>query len=221
MTKRSTKRTLMLSLMAMILCIAMLTGTTFAWFTDTVTSKNNKIMSGSLKMDLELLEEDGSWTSIKDTSKALFDYDKWEPGFTDVKVLRVVNEGTLALKWKAKFVSTNIPLSDLADVIDVYVNTTVTDYPADRADLSGWTKVGTVRDFVDTIEDTTYGQLAAKGNAGDVAYLGIALKMQETADNDYQELDLGAFDIKIVATQLAAEFDSIDNQYDKDATYPD
>ena len=223
MTKtKSTKHALIMSVMALFLCFTMLLGTTFAWFTDSVTSAGNKIMSGTLKVDLELLDKDsGTWNSIKEDKTALFNNDKWEPGYTEVKMLKVENEGTLALKWKAKFVSDE-ELGILADVIDVYVlpygvlddATNVVSYP-DNRDLEGYIKVGTVRDFVNTIETTTTGKL----EAGQAAYLGIALKMQESAGNDYQGEDLGAFDIAILATQDSYESDSFDNQYDKDADY--
>ena len=214
MTKqRTTKRALLLSALSLLMCVSMLIGSTFAWFTDSVTSGNNKIVAGTLQIDLELLEENGSWTSIKESGKAIFDYENWEPGYTDVKILRVSNKGTLALKWLAKFVS-NYELSPLADVIDVYVNTTVDAYPENRSDLSGWTKVGTVKEFVNTISATTKGTL----EAGASANLGIALKMQETADNRYQGMDLGGtFDIQIIATQYTSEDDSFDNQYDLSA----
>ena len=212
MTKtRSTKRALLTSALALIMCVSMLVGSTFAWFTDSVTSSGNKIQAGTLKIDLELLE-DGSWTSIKNSGKAIFNYDKWEPGYTDVKILKIENEGSLALKWMAKFISAN-ELSKLADVIDVYVNTSATAMPSDR-NLDGYKKVGTVAEFVNTIEETTNGTL----EAGETAYLGIALKMQETAGNEYQGLDLGgAFDIQIIATQYTYESDSFDNQYDANA----
>ena len=211
MTKtKSTKRALLISGLALFVCITMLVGSTFAWFTDNVTSGSNKIVAGTLQIDLKLLEEDGTWTSIKENPKAIFDYENWEPGYTDMKILQVTNEGNLALKWFAKFVSA-YELSPLADVIDVYVNTTVSRYPANRSDLSGWTRVGTVRQFVNTISATTNGTL----EVGASANLGIALKMQETADNTYQGMDLGgAFDIQIVATQYTSEADSFDNQYD-------
>ncbi len=213
MTKqKSTKKTLLTSVLSLVLCMAMLIGTTFAWFTDSVTSAGNKIQAGTLKIDLELLDkETKAWNSIKDSQDPIFNYNLWEPGYTDVKVLKVENEGTLALKWIAKFVTEQKPLSILANVIDVYVCSSATElaYPADR-DLTGYTRVGTVADFVDTIEETTWGNL----KAGEEAYLGIALKMQETAGNEYQGLELGAFDIQILATQLTYETDSFDNQYD-------
>jgi len=215
MTKaKSTKRALLLSALSLLMCVSMLIGSTFAWFTDSVTSAGNKIQSGTLKLDLELLDKNGNWESIKEDKTALFDYDKWEPGYTEFKVLKIENEGSLALKWLAKFVSAN-DLSILADVIDVYVYPSVTElqYPADR-NLDDYTKVGTVAQFVNSIKDTTKGEL----KAGEAAYLGIALKMREEAGNEYQGLDLGgAFDIQIIATQLTYESDSFDNQYDADA----
>lgn len=221
MTKtKSTKRALVSSALALVMCISMLIGSTFAWFTDSVTSSSNKIQSGTLKLDLEMLVKNDdnttSWKSIKEDKTALFNYTNWEPGYTDVKVLKVENEGSLALKWVAKFVAEK-ELSALANVIDVYVCPSETEigFPADRT-LAGYTRVGTVAEFVNTIEETTNGTLEAK----EVAYLGIALKMQETAGNEYQGLDLGgAFDIQILATQYTFENDSFDNQYDKDAEY--
>lgn len=216
-----TKKSFLTSIVALVLCLTMFLGTTFAWFTDMVTSSGNIIQSGSLKIDLELLDkESGKWNSIKESKSPLFDYDKWEPGYVDVKVLKVENEGTLALKWKAMFVSDE-QLSALADVIDVYVlpfgvgDGADAKYPADR-NLDGYTKVGTLKDFVNTIESTTYGNL----KAGESAYLGIALKMQDEAGNEYQELSLGKFNIQIVATQMANESDSFGNDYDANAQWP-
>lgn len=216
------KKVLMSSVVAILVCCMILIASTFAWFNDSVTSSGNKIMSGTLKIDLELLDQNGRWSSIKDIKAPIFDYDKWEPGYTDVKVLKVENEGTLALKWKAKFVSQE-ELGILADVIDVYVLPSENEltYP-DTRDLEslGYVNVGTVRDFVNTIEETTTGTLTAAGTDGSVAYLGIALKMRENVGNEYQGQDLGAFDIMILATQLSSEDDAFDNGFDANAKYP-
>ena len=218
---KSTKRSLFNSVLALLLCFSMLLGTTFAWFTDMVTSKGNKIQAGSLKIDLELLDkETGVWNSLKNDPKPIFNYSFWEPGYVDVKILKVENEGDLALKWVAQFVSED-QLSILADVIDVYVCPSKSElsYNGVTRELEGYTKVGTVAQFVNTIEQTTYGFLEAE----ECSYLGIALKMQDNAGNEYQGLSLGgAFDIRILATQWTGEFenDSFDNQYDNDATYP-
>ena len=218
MTKLSTKRALLTSIMALFLCFTMLLGTTYAWFTDSVTSSNNKIKSGTLLLDLELYDvEAGAYVSIKNSNAPIFNYEKWEPGYTDVKLLKVENEGSLALKWKATLFAKQA-LSDLATVIDVYVKPSETELamPTDRNLLAaGYVYAGTVADFVSTLETTTVGTL----EANEAAYLGIALKMQESAGNEYQDMDLGAFDIQILATQLTFEDDSLGDDYDELATY--
>ena len=214
MKRKTTKSALFASILALFLCVTMLLGTTFAWFTDSATSSANKIVSGTLVLDLELLDEENGWTSIKESNAPIFDYDKWEPGYTDVKILKVENEGTLALKWKAKFVS-SVELSELANVIDVYVCPSA-DELAYPSDLSDYERAGTVAEFLNTIESTTTGVLLA----GEVAYLGIALQMQKEAGDEYQNKDLGgAFDIQILATQTAYEEDSFGSDYDADVNY--
>lgn len=216
---KQTKKSLLFSALALLLSVSMLIGGTFAWFTDSVTSFANKIQSGTLKVDLELLDkETGEWNSLKATQAPIFDYDKWEPGYIDTKVLKVENEGNLALKWVAKFYS-EYQLSILADVIDVYVRPSDSEigYPANRS-LEGYTCVGSLKTFINSIEETTQGTLEAK----EAAYLGIALKMREEAGNEYQNLSLGgAFDIRVFATQHTSESDSFGNQYDKNSLFED
>lgn len=220
MTKsKNTKRALRASTMSLLLCIAMLIGTTFAWFTDSVSSGVNKIVAGNLDIELNYWDDDsGSWENAE--NQELFNYGKWEPGYMEVQGLQVKNAGNLALKWKATISSTK-ELSALADVIDVYVKAG-TNYsytkPANReAVTSSWTKAGTLKEFVNGIETTTYGSLKAE----ETADLGLALVMRTEAGNEYQGLDLGGdIRLNIVATQDTVESDSFDDQYDKDASYP-
>ena len=219
---KTTKKSALLSVMALFLCLTMLLGTTWAWFTDSVTSSGNKIQAGNLKLDLEMLnKETGAYESIKTSKDPIFNYNLWEPGYTDVKFLKVENEGSLSLKWKAMFVSDE-EVSKLAEVIDVWVKPSVVElaYSADRESISvenGWKKVGTLDQFINTLSETTYGNLLPYS----CAYLGIALHMQESAGNEYQEIGLEAFDIQIVATQMSQEEDSFGPDYDTDAEWGD
>ena len=219
---KNTKKRVLLSILSLTLSFLMLVGTTYAWFTDSVTSAGNKIESGNLKLDLELLDEnDNTWKSIKESKKPLFTHENWEPGYVDVTVLKVENEGSLALKWQARFVSEK-GVSELAEAIDVYVKPSATEigYPASRSEISaenGWQMVGTLDKFIDTLSDTTYGDLLPEQSA----YLGIALKMQESAGNEYQNLTLGEFDIRIVATQMSYEKDDLGTDYDNSAEWPE
>ena len=98
MTKtKSTKRALLMSGISLLLCLSMFVGTTFAWFTDSVSSLNNKIVAGNLDVELYWSTNASNWDKVdKDTN--VFTKELWEPGHTQVVYLKVVNEGTLALK---------------------------------------------------------------------------------------------------------------------------
>ena len=219
---KATRRALLTSVLALVMCVSMLIGTTAAWFTDTVTSSGNKVVSGTLKVDLQVLEDDNSgWTSVKDSKAPIFDYDNWEPGYVQVKILKVVNIGSLAFKWQANLVTTE-ELGILADVIDVYVQEFASEpvtYPTDRNAINSWTKVGTLRDFVNALPVSTNGEIPANATKDASEILAIAFKMQETAGNEYQDQTLGEFDIQILATQLMAEKDSFDEKYDAEAAW--
>ena len=104
-TKNATK-TLIISILMLFLCISMFAGMTFAWFTDSVTSGNNKIQAGNLDIVLEYSKslDAGSWKSVTNQTKDIFtDLEGkdmlWEPGATSVVYLRLKNAGALALKY--------------------------------------------------------------------------------------------------------------------------
>ena len=101
---KTTKKSLLISALALLLCFAMLIGTTFAWFTDSVSSANNIIASGNLDIELEyaVFNDDGTvkeWKTVNGTTD-LFEDVLWEPGHTDVVYLRLKNIGSLALKYE-------------------------------------------------------------------------------------------------------------------------
>ena len=117
----TTKSKLISSLLILTLCVTMFVGSTYAWFTDSAVSAGNKIQAGTLDVALEVLNKtSGDWEPVED-DEPLFNYSLWEPGYTEATVLKVKNEGSLALKWNANLVS-YVPINEkLAKVIDVYV----------------------------------------------------------------------------------------------------
>ena len=220
MTKtKSTKHALVMSVMALFLCFTMLLGTTFAWFTDSVTSAGNIIQSGTLDVEMHWAEgtkdpsaADTTWTDA--STGAIFNNDKWEPGYVEVRHIKIANEGTLALKYQIKIVA-NGEVSDLADVIDVYYVDPAQQI-ADRTALTDDNKLGTLTDVLANLANTANGELPA----GENDTITLALKMQESAGNEYQNKSIGSdFSVILMATQLTAESDSFDDQYDKDAKY--
>ena len=205
--KRATKRALLTSVTALVMCVVMLVGTTFAWFTDTASTGVNKIQAGNLKVDIIGADSDSHIEKLNFTKAATTDAEAgaeilWEPGCRYLtQGFRIANKGNLALKWKAvvnKGTTVENPGKfDLLDVIDFYLV---------KGDKNS---EGTLLDeFTGTLQKT---------ETSDVYYIkGV---MKTTAGNDYQGLTLDGITITVYATQLTAEFDSFDNQYDKDAKY--
>ena len=101
---KNTKRALLSSVLALFLCFAMLLGTTYAWFTDSVTSANNVIQSGNLDIELEYAKVvDGAiteWDTVAGKDNIFDKNALWEPGRVEVVYLKVSNLGTLALKYQ-------------------------------------------------------------------------------------------------------------------------
>ena len=101
MARKRTRQALISSVISLVLCCSMLIGTTFAWFTDSVTSTNNIIKSGNLDIELYYQNDETSdWTKVGATTNVFKLNTLWEPGHTEVVKLKVVNEGTLALKYQ-------------------------------------------------------------------------------------------------------------------------
>ena len=210
MTSKSTKRALITSALAILMCAAMLIGATFAWFTDTASTGVNKIVSGNLKVDIIGADSDSHIEKLNFTKAATTDAEAgaeilWEPGCRYLtEGFRIANKGNLALKWKAQVntgtTAANEGNFDLLDVIDFYLVTKAAD--------------GTE---TETALDEFTGNLK-KTETSDVYYIkGV---MQTTAGNEYQGLSIDGIGITVVATQYTYESDSFDNTYDKDAEYP-
>ena len=212
--KKSTKRALLMSALSLMMCVTMFVGSTFAWFTDTVTSAGNIIKSGKLDITMEWADgtkavptEEIGWTDA--STGAIFKSELWEPGYTEVRHIKIANEGTLALKYQLNIVA-NGAVSKLADVIDVYYVDPATQI-TERTELTENMKLNTLSNVLAKINTTASGELLP----GQAHTITIALKMQESADNKYQDMSIGSdFSVQLLATQLAAESDSFDNQYD-------
>ena len=188
--QHSTKRALIASILVLCLCFTSLIGTTFAWFTDSVTSSGNIIQSGSLKVEMHWAEGDedpnsAKWTNAE--SGAIFKNDLWEPGYAEAKHVKIANVGTLALKYQLRIVA-NSEFSKLADVIDVYYYADATQL--DREDLDTATKLGTLTEVLDPgFEDAIHKVVSGSLEAGKVETLTLVLKMRESAGNDIIPLE--------------------------------
>lgn len=227
MKDNQTKKSLRTSGLALLLCVAMLIGTTFAWFTDSITNSGNKIQSGTLDIGAKAyaVGEGGTTVTIEgvngnrpitfsqkgadlENSEDPIIHDSlWEPGKSSAKLLEVTNKGSLAAKVKLAFQVTDGGLQDALwfDFVQVGENGNVTGTFTKRP----MNQLATVADGVEV-------SLSANNSVRFVLVYG----MYETAGNEYQGKTFTA-DVIINATQLSEETDGFGNaDYDKNATYP-
>jgi predicted ribosomally synthesized peptide with SipW-like signal peptide len=229
--------------MALFLCFTMLLGTTYAWFTDSVTSANNVIQSGNLDVVLEYKSNwsDG-WATVDESTKIFKDGALYEPGYTEVVYLRVSNAGSLALKYLLSF-----NLANEEGSINVY---------GEEFKLSDYLQIGTyVQDeyssgfnYADILMPAMFGTREAALNSVELQKLSdanavirenapilpgddtaqvvaIVLTMPDTVGNeantrlgeDAPYVELG---VRLFATQYTHENDSFGNQYDANVDQP-
>lgn len=226
-----TKNALIKSIIALVLCIAMLTGSTFAWFNDSVSSSKNIIQSGKLDIAMywtDKLDGDNTvWNNVEgDTNTAMFNHDNWEPGYADVRYIKIVNEGNLALNYEITLESEG-SVGKLAEVINVYFSEENEENITSREQLSGFTSLGLLNRVMNG-EAAGKGTLLASGQSNPYYKSGetivtLGLSMLTTAGNEYQNETIGegGFKIKALATQCPFESDSFGADYDGNAEMPE
>lgn len=203
---KSTKRALLSSAFAILICVAMLVGTTFAWFTDTASTGVNKIQAGNLDIELQMKDNDGKWVNAEGKILPFLVEGKipadgtqilWEPGCTYyVPEVRVLNKGNLAVKFE--YIPEALGVTGkLAEVLELVFKTPV--------DANG--------------EEVNIGPEILKPGEASPAW-SFGYHMLESAGNEYQNATATGICVTVVATQATYEKDSIDDQYDKDAEYP-
>ena len=233
--QKATKRALLTSVMALVMCVVMLVGTTFAWFTDTASTGVNKIQAGNLDIEVEYTLDGETWNDL-DRATDIFQKGLWEPGHTEVVALKFKNNGNLALKY-----SINMNIVDETAGINKFNQ---------EYKLSDYLKVKTLSQEASLIGDICIGMAFSARNDGlgytatanfkDAAvldhdllltpgevgnYLIMKVYMPETVGNEANAISTEKaasirFGLNVVATQVTYEKDSFGNTYDKDATYP-
>ena len=134
---KTAKNALLIAAVALMLCVSMFVGTTFAWFTDQETSANNKIIAGNL--DVKLLHTNSVDTAeeVNDQTHLFDTIVRWEPGAVIWENLIVENDGNLALKYLLNVVIANeIPDGDVKLSNALYVEF-VTDDQGNPAAFNG------------------------------------------------------------------------------------
>ena len=229
MNSKNTKRALLTSALAMVVCLAMLVGSTFAWFTDTATTGVNKIQAGNLDIELSYKNNStGGEFKKADKNTSVFNGDAlWEPGHVEYVVLKIRNAGSLALKYKL-----GINIAGEAGSTNIYNNTfNLSDYIRFAVLNDDQSSLG--RDnLVDAATDSKlikegYSKedhlFAGENNSEKIVTLVVWMPTTVGNEANYKtdaaapSIDLG---ITVYVTQDTVENDSFDDQYDKDAAYP-
>ena len=220
-SSKSTKRALISSTLAILMCVAMLIGTTFAWFTDTASTAVNKIQAGTLEIELQYAtawDASGVPTAWADAEGKTLNFRKaagaaaneailWEPGCTyKLPELRIVNNGNLALQYKI-LITGIAGDAKLNEVIDwewagCSIDENGVYEPRRGGDLSSG--------------DSIFGSLKPNTITDDILISG---SMKGEAGNEYQGKSIDGIGITVLATQYTYENDSFGSTYDEDATY--
>ena len=223
--KNTTRNTLVTSVISLLLCVSMLVGATFAWFTDEVKSGMNSITAGNL--DIEVTNDEGK--SIQNVEELFADITLWEPGVVAYENLHVSNEGTLALQYdlKINFANQNYVTDNglgLADVLKV----AVIDGAVTSANREELVNSIPAEDWTLLSDLTESGELYPEGTANEISEKAFAIVIwwepsdkdnqwnvnngRTTSDGEPLHIDLG---IHVFATQMMYEEDSFGNNYDE------
>ena len=215
---KSFKKIIVPALAAIALCLSLIAGATYAWFTDEAKTNVNTIQSGKLDVALEMKEGD-EWVSAEGKTLSFLKMNAegelvadenvlWEPGCTyKLPLLRIVNNSNVAIKYTVMF---NGATGDTQLLDALTFTTKVTRYRPTGSSYN-------------TVYSNFGGQLFAgsivskpdeNGEGFAFAEMQITVKMKKEAGNEYQNLTIRNMAITVKATQGAYEYDSIDNKYD-------
>ena len=237
--KRATKRALLTSVMALVMCVVMLVGTTFAWFTDTASTGVNKIQAGNLKMEVTYKNtSDGEFNTLNESTNVFMENALWEPGHVEFAVLNVKNIGTLALKYKLGInIAEEKGSKSVVDNKDFnlsdYIRFAVID--GDQSNLGRDKLVAAATEKDNDVLSAGYmkenhlvpvgKENPTSGDASEkivtlVVWMPTNVGNEANYDATVAEAPVINLGINVVATQYTYESDSFDETYDRDATYP-
>ena len=235
MKLKSKKSALLLSFTSLLLCFAMLAGSTFAWFTDTATTGVNKIVAGNLDVELLMYKEVNGrydYVNISKEPAPIFGSENstvaqdnnldtlWEPGKTQVAYLAIKNEGNLDLKYQVALNVTNP--ADGKDLYQVMQYAIAPNAKGTDLVLPEWTTGSSVipgAQIVSGTNTTDANPAGVKLLHGETHYFALLVHMDKNAGNKYQNGKV-KFDLTVYATQLNHENDSFGPDYDKNAPFP-
>ena len=220
------RKILVSSMIMIISCCLLFAGTTFAWFSDSVTSNNNIITAGNLDVELEYSYDAKDWKTV-DADTYVFNQEAlWEPGYTEYVFLRVSNKGSLSLKYTlalrtAEQVGTNVNGEEykLSDYL------TVSAVISDVIEPGKLSRKGAEAILANGTNEVGFGVLSKSAALlkGEADYVQLVIGMPSSVGNEAnpqkgKEAKI-SFALDLIATQLNNEQDSFGSDYDEAAPW--
>ena len=227
MTKTNSKKALLSSAFALVLSVAMLIGTTFAWFTDTASTGINKIQAGNLDVKLMYSTDMVTWKEATSTTQLFNDDALWEPGHTELVYLKVVNAGNLALKYemttnsydKERGKNANGDLFYIDKYLKIGIAETQNVFESRSAAIDA---IAANEKSMEKEIQITNGWTVLNPNA-ESAPFAVVIYMPTTVGNEannvqsWRHPSLKGFGLVVNATQATVESDSFGKDYDEKA----
>lgn len=223
-SSKSTKRALVSSALALLMCVTMLVGATFAWFTDTASTGVNKIQAGNLDVKLMYSTDMVEWKEATDQTKLFDDKALWEPGYTQVVYLKIVNAGNLALKYEAGF-SKNYTSNRGKNVngdwyrVDNYLKIGTAETATKFANREAvWSAIAATEKTLAKDVMLTDGWITLKAGESSKPF-AVAIYMPTSVGNEanaskHRPSSVSGLGIEVRATQATVESDSFGTDYD-------
>ncbi len=226
MANKHTKKALLMSMLSILLCLSMLVGSTFAWFTDTASTGVNTIVAGNLDVELEYSTDLNTWNSVEGKTDLFKKETLWEPGHTEVAYLRVRNAGSLAVDYDLYAFAAAETVGKNASNGDIRLSTALK-FAVRQSDTSPAAKL--TRAEAQAAAENTANAYALNNKfeadnvlSGITKYFTVIIYMPTSYGNDYNyvtgttppSIDLK---IKLEAIQATVEEDSFGKDYDETA----
>ena len=205
-------KTVIISCAVFLLSLFFLCGALFAIFSDKKPMTSKKIRADGVEVDFRVQGLDGTkpdeYTSVRTNDNPLFNYDKWDYGFTAVRKLEIASLDDGPVKYNVKVTvlpikgqKSTLSLSDLSKQIEVYRFTadTLDELPEiTNGDISSLEYLGTLTEVLDKGATVFYDTLSSETGTEDYAI--VALRMKPNSEDIYESVAVAnCFDLSLYA----------------------
>lgn len=125
---KAVKRSIAICVLTLIMCVSLLVGVTFAWFTDSITNSGNVIQAGNVDITWEYktLGVEEAYAPVTAETPLFDEGTVWEPGLSKGYDFKVTNSGSLAADFKLTFENVmSAGMADITEVLEVSVDSNV------------------------------------------------------------------------------------------------